>query len=539
MPPPAHDGAPEKPLRERILDVMALYPEPRSAIIPALRLAQDEYGWLSTEALEAVADATGFTPALAKSVASFYDMFRLTPAGAHEICVCTNVSCALVGAGETLRELERQLGSTPARPPPTAGSRCAPWSATAAAGGGRSSRSTSATTSRAGPTRSRASSASCEATRMSETTRILLDFDGRPPRRPRLRAGGRLRLASQGDLDGARRRRRPGRRVRPSRARRRRVPDRPQGVVPAQGQAAGLPVRERRRVRARHVQGPRDHAPKPARADRGRPHHELRDRRDLGVHLHPRRVPHRVRGAAAGARRRPQPRLRRAERPRLGLQRDGGAAPRRRRLHLRRGDRAPLVARGGARAAALEAAVSRRGGALRRADARQQRRDAGRGAVHPRDGRRGVRRPGHRALEGHARVLAVGERAPPGKLRAAAHLDAARPDRGPRRRGARGPDDQGDHPRRLLDADPAPRPARHGHRLRVDRRGRVDGRVGRHRRDRRPHVHGAAGPTGRGVLPPRELRQVHAVPRGHALGRRHHPPHRDGRGGARATSTCC
>ena len=57
-----------------------------------------------------MADATGFTPALAKSVASFYDMFRLTPAGTHEICVCTNVSCALVGAGDTLRELERQLG---------------------------------------------------------------------------------------------------------------------------------------------------------------------------------------------------------------------------------------------------------------------------------------------------------------------------------------------------------------------------------------------------------------------------------------------
>jgi NADH-quinone oxidoreductase subunit E len=110
MPAPAQDAAPEKPLRERILDVMALYPEPRSAIIPALRLAQDEHGWLSTEALEAVADATGFTPALCKSVASFYDMFRLTPAGVHEICVCTNVSCALVGAGETLRELERRLG---------------------------------------------------------------------------------------------------------------------------------------------------------------------------------------------------------------------------------------------------------------------------------------------------------------------------------------------------------------------------------------------------------------------------------------------
>jgi NADH-quinone oxidoreductase subunit E len=57
-----------------------------------------------------VADATGFTPALCKSVASFYDMFRLHPAGRHEICVCTNIACALVGAGDTLREFERALG---------------------------------------------------------------------------------------------------------------------------------------------------------------------------------------------------------------------------------------------------------------------------------------------------------------------------------------------------------------------------------------------------------------------------------------------
>jgi NADH-quinone oxidoreductase subunit E len=110
MPAPQGDPARDRPLRDRVLDVVDLYPEPRSALIPALRLAQEEFGWLSTEAFEAVADATGFTPAVAKSVASFYDMFRLHPAGAHEICVCTNISCALVGAGDTLRELERRLG---------------------------------------------------------------------------------------------------------------------------------------------------------------------------------------------------------------------------------------------------------------------------------------------------------------------------------------------------------------------------------------------------------------------------------------------
>src|ERR1700744_3682313 len=101
-PPPPDDTS--APLRDRILAVVALYPEPRSALIPALRLAQDEYGWLSTEGVEQGGEATGVTPALCKSVASFYDMFRLQPAGRHEICVCTNISCALVGAGDTLRE---------------------------------------------------------------------------------------------------------------------------------------------------------------------------------------------------------------------------------------------------------------------------------------------------------------------------------------------------------------------------------------------------------------------------------------------------
>ena len=60
------------------------------------------------------------------------------------------------------------------------------------------------------------------------------------------------------------------------------------------------------------------------------------------------------------------------------------------------------------------------------------------------------------------------------------------------------------------------------------RRRRHDGRLRRRDRDGRPHVHGAARPADGGVLPPRELRQVHALPRGHALGRRDAAPHRGG-----------
>jgi NADH-quinone oxidoreductase subunit E len=107
-PMPVEDNG--QPLYDRIQDVIALYPERRSAIIPALRLAQEQHGWLPEEAFDEVADATGFTPAYCKSVASFYDMFRLHPVGRHEICVCTNISCALLGAGDTLRAFEQELG---------------------------------------------------------------------------------------------------------------------------------------------------------------------------------------------------------------------------------------------------------------------------------------------------------------------------------------------------------------------------------------------------------------------------------------------
>ena len=110
MPEPLPEPPRDRPLRDRILDVVALYPEPRSAILPALRLARDEHGWLPDEAFEQVADATGLTPAYCKSVASFYDMFRLEPCGRHEICVCTSLACTLVGAADTLTAFRDALG---------------------------------------------------------------------------------------------------------------------------------------------------------------------------------------------------------------------------------------------------------------------------------------------------------------------------------------------------------------------------------------------------------------------------------------------
>jgi NADH-quinone oxidoreductase subunit E len=97
-------------LYDEIQQVKSLYPETRSAVLPALRLAQERYGWLSREAFEEVADALELTPAYCMSVASFYDMFQLQPVGRHMIEVCTNVSCALVGAQQTLDAFEQELG---------------------------------------------------------------------------------------------------------------------------------------------------------------------------------------------------------------------------------------------------------------------------------------------------------------------------------------------------------------------------------------------------------------------------------------------
>ena len=88
----------------------AQYPQARSAVLPALRLAQERHGWLPPEALREVAEALDETPAFCLAVASFYDMFHLQPVGRHLIEVCTNVSCALVGAQQTLEAFQDELG---------------------------------------------------------------------------------------------------------------------------------------------------------------------------------------------------------------------------------------------------------------------------------------------------------------------------------------------------------------------------------------------------------------------------------------------
>jgi NADH-quinone oxidoreductase subunit E len=96
---------------EEVQEIRKRYPEgSRSATLPALRLAQEKHGWLSRQAIEEAAEALEVTPAFCYSVATFYDMFHLEPAGRHTIEICTNLPCALCGAQKVVEAFESALG---------------------------------------------------------------------------------------------------------------------------------------------------------------------------------------------------------------------------------------------------------------------------------------------------------------------------------------------------------------------------------------------------------------------------------------------
>jgi NADH:ubiquinone oxidoreductase subunit E len=99
VPDPATTPVPPE-LRAEIEAAMAKYPDRRSAAIPALHAAQSLHGWCSPEAIDQVATVMQLTPAYLTSVATFYDMFSTVPKGRHDVYVCTNISCSLLGADE-------------------------------------------------------------------------------------------------------------------------------------------------------------------------------------------------------------------------------------------------------------------------------------------------------------------------------------------------------------------------------------------------------------------------------------------------------
>jgi NADH-quinone oxidoreductase subunit E len=97
-------------LLEEIKALPAKYPQPRSAVMPALDLAQEELGHLTPEAMTEVAVALQLDPGYVEGVATFYTLFHLEPTGRHRFYICTNLSCMLRGAEDVVERLQGAIG---------------------------------------------------------------------------------------------------------------------------------------------------------------------------------------------------------------------------------------------------------------------------------------------------------------------------------------------------------------------------------------------------------------------------------------------
>ncbi|HVC75751.1 MAG TPA: NAD(P)H-dependent oxidoreductase subunit E [Candidatus Micrarchaeaceae archaeon] len=97
-------------LLDEIKALPARYPQPRSAVMPALDLAQEELGHLTPEAMSEVAAALQLDPGYVEGVATFYTLFHLEPIGKHRFYMCTNLSCMLRGAEDLVAHLRQTIG---------------------------------------------------------------------------------------------------------------------------------------------------------------------------------------------------------------------------------------------------------------------------------------------------------------------------------------------------------------------------------------------------------------------------------------------
>ena len=96
--------------RAELERIMAKYPVKRSALIPALQLAQKQAGAVTSAVMQHVASIFEVSPMEVWGVVSFYTMLKTRPVGKHHFQVCDNLSCALLGAAALLRRLEQRLG---------------------------------------------------------------------------------------------------------------------------------------------------------------------------------------------------------------------------------------------------------------------------------------------------------------------------------------------------------------------------------------------------------------------------------------------
>lgn len=96
--------------KKKFEEILTHYPTKQAALLPTLWMAQEEFGYISQDAMEYVASLLDLSPAHVYGVTTFYTMFHLKPPGKYNIQVCRTLSCALVGFETILEYIKRRLG---------------------------------------------------------------------------------------------------------------------------------------------------------------------------------------------------------------------------------------------------------------------------------------------------------------------------------------------------------------------------------------------------------------------------------------------
>jgi len=98
---------------KKIKEIIARYPQKQAAILPVLRLVQQELGFIDHEAEKFTAELLDVHPVRVREVVSFYSMLNQLPLGKYHIQVCSNLSCSIMGAQTLIEYLSQKLGIKP------------------------------------------------------------------------------------------------------------------------------------------------------------------------------------------------------------------------------------------------------------------------------------------------------------------------------------------------------------------------------------------------------------------------------------------
>ena len=104
--------------RTEYQDILKKYPDKLSALLPVLHLAQKEFGWISKETMQFVADLLEIPVMQVYETATFYTMYNKKPVGKHHVQVCTNISCSLMGSDHIVDYLSKKLNIKPGETTP-------------------------------------------------------------------------------------------------------------------------------------------------------------------------------------------------------------------------------------------------------------------------------------------------------------------------------------------------------------------------------------------------------------------------------------